>query len=299
MRRALVLLSVLGTGLLAMTVMGGQPPGPPLNFPPLGAAEKVANNLYTIPGQGGNSAVWVRGNGVLLVDTKVANNGTGLIEQIRKITDKPITHIINTHTHGDHTGSNDQFPAKVEIVVQENTRANMEKMDVFKSEAGKVGLPDRTYKTKLTLFSGKEAVDLYYFGAAHTNGDTLVVFRDVRVMHAGDMFAAKGLPLVDANNGGSGIAYPETIAKAVAGIHNVDRVITGHDAVMSWQDFIDYGEFNRRLLQHARTSLAAGKTPLEARADLKLPVKFSTYNLMPLFGPPEANFIGLYAELKK
>jgi cyclase len=299
MRRAWVLLSVLGSGLLAMTVMGGQPPGPPLNFPPLGAPAKVAENLYNIPGQGGNSAVWVRGNGVLLVDTKVSNNGKGLIDQIRTITDKPITHIVNTHTHGDHTGSNDQFPATIEIVVQENTRANMEKMDVFKSDAGKVGLPDRTYKDKLTLFSGKEAVDLYYFGPAHTNGDTLVVFREARVMHAGDMFAAKGMPLVDANNGGSGLGYPETIAKAAAGIPNVDRVIPGHDNVMAWQDFVDYGEFNRLLLEHARASLAAGKTPAQARADLKLPAKFAGYNLTPLFGPPEANFIGLYAELRK
>lgn len=299
MRRVLVLVSVLGAGLLAMTVMGGQPPAPVFNFPPLGAPEKVADNLYRIPGQGGNSAAWVRSDGVLLVDTKVANNGKGLIDQVRSITDKPITHIVNTHTHADHTGSNDQFPASVEIVVQENTRANMEKMDAFKSEAGKVGLPDRAYKDKLTLFSGKEAVDLYYFGPAHTNGDTLVVFREARVMHAGDLYAAKGLPLVDASNGGSGIAYPDTIAKAAAGIRNVDRVITGHDNNMTWQDFIDYGEFNRLLLEHARASLAAGKTAAQARTDLKLPAKFSGYNLTPLFGPPETNFIGLYAELRR
>ena len=299
MRRAVVLVSVLGTGLLAMTVMGGQPPGPVFNFPPLSAPEKVADNLYRIPGQGGNSAAWVHGNGVLLVDTKVPTNGKGLIDQVRTITDKPITHIINTHTHPDHVGSNSEFPANVEIVAHENARASMQKIDVFMSEAGKVGLPDRTYKDRLTLFTGKDAVDLYYFGAAHTNGDTLVVFREARVMHAGDMFAAKGVPLVDANSGGNGIAYPDTIAKAAAGIRNVDRVIPGHENTMAWQDFIDYGEFNRLLLEHARASLAAGKTPAQALADLKLPAKFAGYNLKPLFGPPETNFIGLYADLRK
>jgi glyoxylase-like metal-dependent hydrolase (beta-lactamase superfamily II) len=145
--------------------------------------------------------------------------------------------------------------------------------------------------------TGRDAVDLYYFGPAHTNGDTLVVFREARVMHSGDMFAAKGVPLIDAANGGSGVAYGDTIAKAAAGIRNVDRVITGHDNNMTWQDFVDYGEFNRLLLQHARTSLAAGKTPEQALADFKPPAKFGGYGMAPLFGPP--TFAGLYNELQR
>ena len=108
------------------------------------------------------------------------------------MTDKPITHIINTHTHGDHNGSNVFFPATVEIVTQENTAANMQKMPAFQDAAAKHGLPDRTFKDRQTLLSGNESIDLYYFGPAHTNGDALVVFRNLRVMHAGDMFARKG-----------------------------------------------------------------------------------------------------------
>lgn len=307
MKRLLILGTVIGAGLLTMTVAGQQAAqGPQLRvgkdviqFPPLGSPEKVADNLYLIGGAGGNSAVWVRGDGVLLVDTKVPNNGKSLIEMIRTITNKPITHIVNTHVHIDHVGSNSEFPASVEIVVQENGKAGMEKQDMFKSEAGKVGLPDRTYKDRLTLFSGKEAVDLYYFGRAHTNADTLVVFREARVMHTGDMFAGKRVPSVDANNSGSGLAYGETIGKAAAGIRNVDRVITGHSEVMGWQDFVDYGEFNRELAQYARTALAAGKTPEQAKAEFKPSAKFAGYNLTPVMGPPAGNFIGLYAELQK
>lgn len=301
MKRILILGSVIGAGLLAMAVVGQQAPqrAGGFTFPPLGTIEKVADNLYRIPGAGGNSAVWVRGDGVLLVDTKLPGNGKGLIDQIRSVTDKPVTHIVNTHTHPDHTGSNEQFPANVEIIVQENARASMEKMDNFKVAAGKVGLPDRTYKDRLTLFSGKEAVDLYYFGPAHTNGDTLVVFRNARVMHTGDLFAMKGLPLIDTNNGGSGLAYGETIGKAVAGIRNVDRVIVGHADTMKWQDFADYGEFNNLLVQHARASLAAGKSPEQAMMDFKPPAKFTGYNLTPVRGGPGANIAGLYAELKK
>jgi cyclase len=302
MKRPLALGTIVALGLLAMTVFGqAPPPAAPANaprFPPIESIENVATNLYRITGQGGNSAVFVRGDGVLLVDTKLANNGQALLDQIKKVTDKPITHIVNTHTHGDHTGSNPFFPASVEVVTQENTAANMGKMPAFQAADGKVGLPDRTFKDKLTMFSGKESVDLYYFGAAHTNGDAFVVFRDARVMHAGDLFATKGLPLLDVNNGGSGVAIGDTIAKAAAGIRNVDRVITGHSDIMPWADFVDYGEFNRLFLEHAKASLAAGKTPEQAAADLKLPQNFSGYNLTAR-GGPAGNLTTIYAELKK
>jgi len=292
MKRALVLGSVILAGLLAIAVTAQQGTRP--SFPPLGAPEKVAENVYRIPGAGGNSALFIRPEGVLLVDTKLANNGPGLLEQIRKVTDKPLTHIINTHTHGDHTGSNGFFGATVDIVAQENTKTNMQKMPDFKSG---VGLPHVTFKDHLTLFSGKQAVDLYYFGAAHTNGDAFVVFRSARVMHAGDVFATKGLPIIDTGNGGSGVAYPETIARAAAGIKNVDRVITGHSDVMSWQDFVDYGEFNRDYLEHARAARAAGQTPEQAAASFKPKDKFKNYTLSSAFSGPDRNMAGIYAEL--
>jgi cyclase len=265
----------------------------------LGKIEKVADNLYFIFGRGGNTAVYVAEKGVVLVDTKNPDNGQGILDQVKTVTDKPITHIVNTHTHGDHNGSNVFFPASVEIVSQENTAANMQKMPAFQEALNRHGLPDRTYKDKMTLLSGKDAIDLYYFGPAHTNGDAFVVFRNARVVHAGDAFANKGQPLIDRNNGGSGIAYPETIAKAAKGIRNVDTVINGHSAVtMKFQDLVDYGEFNRLFLEHARASLKAGKTPEQAMMDLKLPEKFKDYNLTGGRGGPGGNFGVIFEELK-
>ena len=267
--------------------------------PALGKIEKVADNLYFIFGAGGNTGVYIAEKGVVLVDTKNPNNGQGILDQVKSVTDKPITHIINTHTHGDHNGSNVFFPASVEIVSQENTAANMQKMPAFQEALNRHGLPDRTYKDKMTLLSGKDAIDLYYFGPAHTNGDTFVVFRNARVVHAGDAFANKGQPLIDRNNGGSGIAYPETIAKAAKGVGNVDTVINGHSPVtMKLQDLADFGEFNRLFLEHARASLKAGKTPEQAMMDLKLPEKFKDYNLTGGRGGPGGNFGVIFEELK-
>ena len=129
--------------------------------PALGKIEKVADNLYFIFGAGGNTGVYIAEKGVVLVDTKNPNNGQGILDQVKSVTDKPITHIINTHTHGDHNGSNVFFPASVEIVSQENTAANMQKMPAFQEALNRHGLPDRTYKDKMTLLSGKDAIDLY------------------------------------------------------------------------------------------------------------------------------------------
>jgi glyoxylase-like metal-dependent hydrolase (beta-lactamase superfamily II) len=294
MKRPVVLGLVVVGGLVTMAVFG-QPPQQPQGL----AIDNVATNLWRVTGAGGNTAVFVRDEGVLLVDTKLVNNGQAILDQVRTVTDKPITHIINTHTHGDHTGSNMFFPASVEVVTQENTAANMGRMPAFQAAEGAVGMPDRTFTDRMTLFSGDEAVDLYYFGAGHTNGDAFVVFREARVMHSGDIFATRGLPLLDVPNGGSGVAIGETLRKAAEGIDNVDRVITGHTDTLAWQDFVDYGEFNRLFLEHARAAQAAGKTAEQAAMAFTLPPKFASYNIAGRGGRggPAGNITIIYNEL--
>ncbi|PYS37964.1 MAG: hypothetical protein DMG14_19435, partial [Acidobacteria bacterium] len=166
---------------------GGQQAQQPLEI------QKVKDNLYMITGNGGNTGVFVTDAGVVVVDTKNPGNGPGILDKIKSVTPKPVTTIINTHTHGDHVGSNEAFPTSVEIVAHENTKANMEKMDNFKGDKAKF-LPKKTYKDKMTLGKGKDEIELYYFGRAHTNGDTWVVFPAIRAMHSGDAFAGKSTP---------------------------------------------------------------------------------------------------------
>ena len=295
MNRAFVLGLVVscGAGLSALCSAQAQPPSPA--GPNVAEIEKIKDNLYLIKGGGGNTAAYVTAQGVVLVDTKLANWGQAILDKVKTVTDKPVTHIINTHTHGDHVGSNEFFPAGVEIVVQENTDLNMKKMPAFADPSKKYALADKTFKDKMTLLSGPESIDLFYFGPGHTNGDAIVVFRAARVAHVGDLFPRKGTPLLDMNNGGSGVRIGDTLAKVAAGIKDVDTVITGHSTLMTVADVFEYAEFNKAFLAAVQGSMKAGKKAEQALAELKLPDRFSAY----VMTGARDNVPKIYAELEK
>src|SRR5438477_9111907 len=162
-----VLIVVGGLSLAARIQPPAQPPGPKIV-----EVEKVKDNLYMLKGGGGNTAVYVGASGVTVVDAKNPGWGQPILDKIKELTPKPVTLLINTHTHGDHVSGNVDFPATVDLVGQENTKTNMEKMQIFKDNAGK-GLPRRTLKDKMTVGSGKDRVDLHYFGRGHRNGDAV------------------------------------------------------------------------------------------------------------------------------
>ena len=223
MRRAIVLGVLLASGGLA--AVKAQPPA--ANAPKVVEVEKVKDNLWVLRGGGGNTAVFATANGVTIVDAKNPGWGQPILDKVKELTPKPITTLINTHTHGDHVSGNVEFPATVDVVVQENTKANMEKMDIFKQNNNR-GMAKRTFKDKMTIGSGADQIDLYYFGPGHTNGDAWVVFPAHRIVHSGDIFAGKGVPLIDGNNGGSMLHYSESLMKAYNGIKNVDTIINGH-----------------------------------------------------------------------
>jgi glyoxylase-like metal-dependent hydrolase (beta-lactamase superfamily II) len=300
MRRVSVLGVLIGIGALSMVVAAYQQP-------PAGGAgrggqqaprvvevEKLKDNLFVLRGGGGNTAVFVQAKGVTVVDTKNPGWGQPILAKIKEITDKPVTTIINTHTHGDHVSGNVEFPATVDIIVHENTAANMKKMapvtgfaapatpapSIFEQNQGR-GLAKRTFKDKMTLGSGADQVDLYYFGRGHTNGDAWVLFPSLRVVHAGDIFASNtGLPILDANNGGSGVEIPDTLMKAHSALSkSADSIITGHSTVLTFNDLRQWAEWNRGFLEMARAGKKAGQTPEQVAQAWKAPANF----------PPPAN----------
>ena len=260
-RRLLPAIVVVGLAVAGAAAQQQRP-----RIPPTGTIKKVRDNLYVIPGAGGNTTVFVRQSGVVLVDTKLPNNGEAILNQVRTVTDKPVSTIVNTHSHPDHIGSNDYFPASVDVVTHENTRKWMAANPRVASNPAV--MPDRTFTDRMTLGSGDDRIELYYFGAGHTDGDAFIVFPARRAMAAGDVFAWKMAPLIDPMAGGSVLALPDTLERAVTGISDVDTVIEGHGDVNTWEGFRDYVQFNRALVDAATTGRGK-KTAEEIAAELR------------------------------
>jgi cyclase len=293
MRRGIVLGVLIGAGAVSLAVRAQQPGagGGGQQGPRTVEVEQLKDNLYVLRGGGGNTAVFVTTAGVVVVDTKNPGWGQPILDKIKELTDRPVTTIVNTHTHGDHVSGNVEFPATVDIIVHENTRANMDKMaappifstsgppaeTIFQANNGR-GLPTRTFADRLTIGQGDDRIDLYHFGRGHTNGDALVAFPAHRTIHFGDLFPGKQLPLIDTNNGGSGVAYPDTLLKAHAGVRDVDSIITGHSTMATWQDLRQFAEFNQDLLNAVREGKKAGRTAEEIATSWSVPVKYTGYS---------------------
>jgi glyoxylase-like metal-dependent hydrolase (beta-lactamase superfamily II) len=284
MTRALVLLGLLSGGALTLTVAAYQAPAAPRTI----EVEKLKDNLFVLKGGGGNTAVFVGTAGITVVDTKNPGWGQPILDKIKELSNKPVVRIINTHTHGDHVSGNVEFPATVDVVVQENTKANMQRMapvtglgqpaaaNIFSANGGR-GMAKQTFKDRLTLGTGPDEIDLYYFGRGHTNGDAWVVWPALRVMHAGDIFSGKVVPILDGNNGGSGVEIGDSLTRGADAIRNVDTIITGHGGQMTMADLREYAQFNKDFLAFVKAGLQAGKSVDAIASEYKLPAKYSGY----------------------
>jgi glyoxylase-like metal-dependent hydrolase (beta-lactamase superfamily II) len=308
MKRAILLITALAAASLSAGAQG-RGSAQPIRMQTL----SVYDILYVLTGNGGNTLALMRDDGVVLIDTKTAGSGKALQENIESVSDKPVTTIINTHAHADHTGSNPEFPTATQIIAQEHTKANMQKMDAFKGPNARF-LPNKTVADRMTLFDGADRMELYYFGRGHTDGDLVVIFPEKRVAYFGDLFPAKAAPLIDVANGGSGVEFPKTLARAVADIKGIARVVTGHDTSiavmanaasgsaifanprpMAWKDLEEYADFNRDFLAAVQEAIKAGKSAAEAAASLQLPERYKDYNMQ----NARANVEAIYNELKK
>ena len=298
MNRAWGLAVVTAVGLGTMAVTAAQTPAVPKTV----TVDKIRDNLYVLTGGGGNTALFLTATGAVVVDTKLPGWGQPLLEAIKGVTSKPVTMVINTHTHYDHTNGQVEFPASVEVVAHENTKTYMtqanpvyglqtgQQPNVFDEHGGR-GLATRTFKDSLTIGSGAERIELHYFGRAHTGGDIYVVFPALGVMHAGDTFPNRSLPIMDINNGGSGLAFAATLAKAAA-IPGVTTVINGHtDTTTTPADLKIYGEFVGEFVAAVQAAKKAGKTVDDVVASWRTPDKYAGY------GPAQAARVKADAEV--
>jgi cyclase len=307
MKRGVVLGTLVAIGALSMSVAGSQDRGQrdgllqqpqgPWKTGMQARIEKLTDNVYRILNTGANCAAFITENsGVVLVETGYPGWTPEILDKLKTVTNKPVTIVISTHTHLDHTGSNVELgmAQNVEFVAHENTKANLAREKCaavggcqnFQGENAKY-LPKKTFKDRMTLLGGNERIELSYYGRGHTNGDIVVVFPALRLAHVGDLFAWHGVPRVMTEDGGSVIEFPETLTKAQAAIKNVDTIITGHTRVMQWKDWVEVRDFLSYYVGEVKAAKKAGKTVDEAVAGMKWPDRFKVC-------PPQDTFVSQY-----
>ena len=192
------------------------------------SVQKLRDDIFVIRNEfvPGNTTVMVTNEGVVLVDDKFDIDHANILAQLKTFTNQPIKYVINTHHHGDHSGSNAKMQALgAQVVSSEQARQHM-------VDGSQPGLPNVTIDGHGTLFLGGKRVELYWFGRAHTSGDIVALFPAQRVLAAGDMFTVgNDTPqLVDYAGGGSAKEWPATVDRVLQ--LDFDNVVPGHGMVV-------------------------------------------------------------------
>ena len=227
---------------------GGQPVQP---------AHQVKPGLYMIAGAGANSEVRVTNDGLIVVDGKLPGekNYDDLMEQIKSISNKPVKYLIVTHHHADHTGNNDRFEAAgVQVIGHENLKKNAETYN----NNPKPAPPDQTYSGgEHAVQLGGVTVELYHFGRAHTSGDSVVYFPDLKTVVVSDVVTTGATgPLADYGGGGSFVEWSKVLDSILK--LDFDSCIAGNGPVLTKADVQAYKTKIDTFLSRARDAVAKG-----------------------------------------
>ena len=237
---------------------------------PLGI-ERVKGDLHVISGEGGNVAVYVTDQGVILVDDMFYRNYDDILAAVASVTDRPVTYVLNTHQHDDHAGGNARMLAIANVLGHRNVRANLTDIEqpYYEDTPGTpIGLPNITFSVELALHLGGKEVRTTHFGRGHTDGDAVVYFPELKVIHTGDLFlarnAASNAPgaasdekppgvniYVDYAQGGSFLEWTDTLDGVLT--LDFDTVIPGHGPISTRDDLMRF----RADLETMRDRIAA------------------------------------------
>jgi cyclase len=252
----------------------------------------VQGNVYAIVGAGGNITVQVGPDGVLLVDTGLAQNASKVLAEIRKLSRGPIRYIINTHVHPDHVGGNEvigpagsaiaggNFAGDIadagvgaNIIAHQNVLNRMSAPTGNKAPYPPKAWPNDTYFTKeKKMFFNGEAVQVMHIAAAHTDGDSLVFFRRSDVISAGDLFVSNGYPIIDLERGGNIQGVIEALNRLVDVSVPADKqeggtyIIPGHGRICDQADVVEYRDMVTIIRDRIQDLVKKGMTLDQVRA---------------------------------
>lgn len=259
------------TGAKAQTAPATAPRGPDFSKVEI-KTTKLADDLYTLEGQGGTITVLTGPEGVLIVDSQFAPLTGKIVDAIRKLSDKPVRFLINTHVHGDHTGGNENF-GKLGTTIFSRDQLRERLIHPNPAADGTPGtpapvaaLPVITYDGLVTIHLNGEDVRLIPIRRAHTDGDTLVQFVHHDVLATGDYYRSTGYPFVDLNNGGSLKGLIDGLGQTIGLASPTTRVVPGHGPITDRNGLIAQRDLVEAVRNKIAPAVAAGRTVDEVLA---------------------------------
>ena len=260
---------------------------------------RISSNLYALEGQGGTIGVLAGPDGVFMVDTQFAPLSDKIAAAIRKITDRPVRFIVNTHVHPDHTGGNENF-AKMGAVILSRDELRDRLAHPAPGPNGAPGtpapaaaLPMITYRGSVTFHMNGEDVELIPIRLAHTDGDTLVRFVANDVMMSGDFFRPVEYPNIDRANGGTLDGMLDGLAVLIGSAGPETKIIPGHGPIVNRSAVVKHRDMILAIRDRVAPLVQQGKTLEEVIASKPT----ADFDAM-LQQPGERFVVQLYAELK-
>jgi cyclase len=231
--------------------------------------ENVAGAVYCLYGSGGNIGICVGEDFLLIVDAQYAKTADAVMTKVKELNPKKIQYLINTHYHGDHTSGNPIIGKDAQIISQQNCKktllAGLKPEDTPES----IGAPNKTFDTEMTITLGNETVRLVHMGPGHTSGDTIVIFDEAKVIHAGDLFFYGMPPYIDVNDGSDTKNWVRTI-HVLAEKHPDFQVIPGHGKVTTMKEYVKFADYLSALRKEVSAAIKAGKTKEQAVGSIDL-----------------------------
>lgn len=219
--------------------------------------------------RGGTIAFMLSKDGTVVVDSQFPDQAKHLIEDIKTRTDKPFRLLINTHHHGDHSGGNIAFKGIVpHVLAHTNSKINQQNVAVKNKTEEKQLYPDQTFTDVWCEKIGKEKVCLNYFGAAHTNGDSIIHFKHANIVHMGDLVFNRRYPFIDRSAGANIKSWIDVLDKTNKKFNKKTKFVFGHaaegfDVTGNREDIKAFRNFLEKLIMFAETEFKAGKTKEE------------------------------------
>ncbi len=259
---------------------------------------KIDDRFYVILGGGGNSAVLIGDDGVLVVDPKFKSPGRRLAEFIRSVTDKPVKAIVNTHYHADHSHGNANYAPGADIIAQRRTREHLLQFDgdFWQVEPAWSMLPNDPVDDEKQVPFGDETVRIIHPGRGHTDGDVIVYFAKRRIVHTGDFFLHEFYPFIDRRGGGTAREWVHSLDTVLA-LRDAQQYIPGHGALSSRADVERFQRYLRTVVEQVEQQIAQGKALPDIQASLDLH-GYDDFRDLPFLTSRAKNVRWVYEELQ-